>query len=76
MAEDIQADELDITDELIAERRSGAPGDTPDDMTPWMRPIVRAIDLVNLQVGRITCLLLVPCHFRDDLRGRCAESSL
>ena len=63
MAEDIEAGELDITDELIAERRSGDPGITPDDMTPWMRPIVGSIDVLNLWVGRFTCLLLIPVIF-------------
>ncbi len=60
MADEVVAEELDITDELIAERRSGEPGETPDDMTWWMRPIVANIDLLNLWVGRISCLLSVP----------------
>ena len=54
------AEELDITDELIAERRAGEPGYTPDDMTPWMRPITAAIDVLNLWAGRIICLLMIP----------------
>jgi TRAP-type mannitol/chloroaromatic compound transport system permease large subunit/TRAP-type mannitol/chloroaromatic compound transport system permease small subunit len=60
MAEAVNADELDITDELIAERRSEEPGQTPEDMTPWQRPIVATIDVLNLWVGRIICLLLIP----------------
>src|SRR6056300_956203 len=60
MSNDVVIDDLDITDELIAERRSGAPGETPDDMSPWMRPIVSIIERTNLWVGRATCLLLVP----------------
>jgi TRAP-type mannitol/chloroaromatic compound transport system permease large subunit/TRAP-type mannitol/chloroaromatic compound transport system permease small subunit len=60
MADEVKAEELDITDELIAERRAGAPGETPDDMTPWMRPVVAGIDLMNLWVGRVTCLMLIP----------------
>ena len=60
MADEVNTDELDITDELIAERRSGPPGETPDDMTPWMRPIIRVIELLNLWVGRLTCLLVLP----------------
>lgn len=63
MAEDIDAGELDITDELIAERRSEQPGETPEDMTPWMRPIVAFIDVLNLWAGRLTCVLLVPVIF-------------
>ncbi len=57
---DVNPDELEVADELIAERRSGAPGETPDDMTPWQRPIVAFIDVLNLWAGRITCLLLIP----------------
>jgi len=32
MAEDINPDDLEIADELIAERRSASPGELPDDM--------------------------------------------
>ncbi len=60
MAEEIKIEDLEITDELIAERNSFKPGETPDDMTPWMRPIVSIIDIINLWVGRITCLLVIP----------------
>ncbi len=51
---------LDISDELIAERRSGSPGDLPGDMRPWMRKTITALDMLSLWVGRIACLLLVP----------------
>jgi TRAP-type mannitol/chloroaromatic compound transport system permease small subunit len=51
---------LDISDELIAERRSGAPGDLPWNMRPWMRKTITALDSVSLWVGRLACLLLVP----------------
>ena len=60
MADDIKIEELDITDELIAERNNFTPGETPDDMTPWMRPFVSWIDLLNLWVGRVTCILVLP----------------
>ena len=63
MAVEISAEEieeLDITDELIAERRAEAPGQTPEDMTPWQRPITASIDVLNLWAGRILCVLLVP----------------
>ncbi len=60
MAKEVAAEELDITDELIAERRAGKPGETPEDMTPWMRPIVYVIDRLNLWAGRIICLLMIP----------------
>ena len=52
--------ELDITDELIAERRAEKPGETPEDMTPWQRPITAFIDVLNLWMGRIICLAIIP----------------
>lgn len=63
MAEEEIPENLDITDESIAERRAEAPGETPEDMTSWQRPITAAIDVLNHWVGRITCLLLVPLIF-------------
>jgi len=60
MAEDPKPEDLEIADELIAERRSEAPGETPEDMTAWQRPITAAIDVVNYRVGQIIALLLVP----------------
>lgn len=60
MAEEPNPDDLEIADELIAERRSEAPGETPEDMTAWQRPITAIIDLVNYRVGQIIALLLVP----------------
>lgn len=52
--------ELEIADELIAERRAEAPGETPDDMTPWQRPITAAIDIINNRAGQLISLLLIP----------------
>ncbi|NNL36050.1 MAG: TRAP transporter large permease subunit, partial [Silicimonas sp.] len=60
MSDDVAAEKLDITDELIAERRAGRPGETPDDMRAWMRPIVYVVDNLNLWAGRIICLLMLP----------------
>ncbi|MFK8075591.1 MAG: TRAP transporter large permease subunit [Granulosicoccus sp.] len=60
MAEEPNPDDLEIADELIAERRSEAPGETPEDMTPWQRPITGAIDVINYRAGQIIALLLVP----------------
>lgn len=60
MAEEPNPDDLEIADELIAERRSEAPGETPEDMTPWQRPITAAIDVINYRAGQIIALLLVP----------------
>ena len=55
--------DLDSTDELIAERRSHQPGDTPPDMNPISRWIVRNIDILSHWVGKITCLMLLPVIF-------------
>ncbi len=60
MAEEPNPADLEIADELIAERRAEAPGETPEDMTPWQRPITAAIDLVNYRVGQFIALLLIP----------------
>ena len=60
MAEEPNPDDLEVADELIAERRSEAPGETPEDMTSWQRPITAAIDIVNYRAGQILALLLVP----------------
>ncbi len=60
MAEEVIPDDLEIADELIAERRTEKPGETPEDMTPWMRPITRWIDLINAWAGKLLCLLIVP----------------
>ncbi len=60
MAEEPNPDDLEIADELIAERRAEAPGETPEDMTPWQRPITAAIDILNYRVGQLIALLLVP----------------
>ncbi len=51
---------LDATDELIAERRGGAPGDLPPDMAGWMRSCIAGIDTFSLWCGRVFCWMLVP----------------
>lgn len=63
MSKEPEIDQLEIADELIAERRSGKVGDTPEDMHPWMRLIVGNIDILNNWIGRLTCLMLVPVIF-------------
>ena len=63
MAEEVIPDDLDTTDESIAERRNEAAGYTPEDMTPWQRPITATIDIINEWAGRLTCLLLIPLIF-------------
>ncbi|MFZ8879916.1 MAG: TRAP transporter small permease subunit, partial [Paracoccaceae bacterium] len=60
MAEEVIPDDLEIADELIAERRQEKPGETPEDMTPWQRPITGAIDVLNDWAGKLLCLLMIP----------------
>ncbi len=60
MAEEINPGELEIADELIAERRSASPGELPDDMNPKHRTIIGVIDTLNEWVGRSVAWLLVP----------------
>ena len=58
--EEVNPEDLEIADELIAERRAEAPGETPEDMTSWQRPITAAIDVLNYRAGQIIALLMVP----------------
>ena len=60
MAEEIDPDDLEIADELIAERRSADPDHLPEDMPPWMSCPIRVIDKINLWVGKMVCWMLVP----------------
>jgi len=60
VSNEINIDELDITDEMIAERNVLDIDNLPDDMSPWMQKTIRVIDTFNTQVGRIACLLLIP----------------
>ncbi len=62
-AEEPNPEDLEIADELIAERRAEAPGETPEDMTPWQRPITAAIDVLNYRAGQLIALLMVPLIF-------------
>ena len=57
---EVNPEELEVADELIAERRAEAPGETPDDMTPWQRPITAVIDVINYRAGQAIALLMVP----------------
>ncbi|MCF3629529.1 TRAP transporter small permease subunit [Thalassospiraceae bacterium LMO-SO8] len=52
--------ELDITDELIAERRGDPSGKMPDDMPRWMALAITGIDRFSLVIGHIVCWLTVP----------------
>ena len=55
-----EAEQLDISDELIAERRAKAPGDLPADMPRWMARPITWIDTFSLWTGRIVCWLTIP----------------
>ena len=59
MSDGPEISELDITDELIAERRSGGSG-MPPDMPGWMAATIINIDRFSHWIGRIVCWLLVP----------------
>jgi TRAP-type mannitol/chloroaromatic compound transport system permease small subunit len=60
MAEEVDPSKLEIADELIAERRSAAPGELPDDMNPAHRKIIGFIDTLNEWVGKTVCWFIVP----------------
>ncbi len=60
MAEKINPKELDITDELIAERRSAIDAVMPSDMPIWMVNTIKSIDRFSLWVGKLVSWLLVP----------------
>jgi len=50
---------LDISDEMIAERRGG-PGKMPDDMPTWMAKAIVSIDKFNKIIGNIVCWITIP----------------
>ena len=50
---------LDISDEMIAERRAGS-GKMPDDMPVWMSLLITKIDKFSKWIGNIVCWLTVP----------------
>ena len=53
-------EKLEYADELIAERRSGAPGELPDDMPRWMARTITIIDTFSQWTGLLVCWLTVP----------------
>ena len=53
---------LDISDEMIAERRGGS-GKMPSDMPSWMASSIVNIDKFSKGVGNIVCWILVPLIF-------------
>ena len=57
MSEEIT--KLDISDEMIAERRSRS-GKMPDDMPKWMASTIVNIDKFSKKVGNIVCWITIP----------------
>ena len=53
---------LDISDEMIAERRGGS-GKMPDDMPLWMAKSITSIDKFSKWIGNIVCWILIPLIF-------------
>jgi len=53
---------LDISDEMIAERRNGSEK-MPDDMPKWMASLITKIDLFSKWVGNIVCWITIPLIF-------------
>ena len=50
---------LDISDEMIAERRDGS-GKMPDEMPLWMALTITKIDLFSKWVGNVVCWITIP----------------
>jgi TRAP-type mannitol/chloroaromatic compound transport system permease small subunit len=53
---------LDVSDEMIAERRGGL-GKMPKGMPAWMSSVIMRIDLFSKWVGNIVCWLTIPLIF-------------
>ena len=53
---------LDISDEMIAERRGGS-GKMPNDMPSWMASTIINIDKFSKWIGNIVCWILIPLIF-------------
>ena len=53
---------LDISDEMIAERRGGS-GKMPEDMPSWMANSIVNIDKFSKWVGNVVCWILIPLIF-------------
>ena len=50
---------LDISDEMIAERRGGS-GQMPKDMPKWMALTITKIDLASKWIGNVVCWITIP----------------
>jgi len=60
--EEIEPMKLDISDEMIAERRGGS-GPMPKDMPRWMALTITKIDLANKWIGNVVCWIVIPLTF-------------
>ncbi len=58
----IESAKLDISDEMIAERRGGS-GPMPKDMPKWMALTITKIDLANKRIGNVVCWIVIPLTF-------------
>jgi len=58
----IKPTKLDISDEMIAERRGGS-GSMPKDMPKWMASTITKIDLANKRIGNVVCWIVIPLTF-------------
>ena len=57
-----EINKLDISDEMIAERRQGT-GKMPDDMPKWMASTIINIDKWSKWIGNVVCWITVPLMF-------------
>ena len=55
-----ESKKLDISDEMISERRSLGPSKMPDDMPKWMASTITKIDLFSKWTGNVVCWITVP----------------
>ena len=53
---------LDISDDMIAERRGGS-GKMPEDMPTWMAKSIINIDKFSKWIGSVVCWILMPLIF-------------
>ena len=53
---------LDLSDEMIAERRGGS-GKMPEDMPTWMAKSIINIDKFSKWIGSVVCWILMPLIF-------------
>ena len=53
---------IDISDEMIAERRQGT-GKMPDDMPKWMASTIINIDKWSKWIGNVVCWITMPLMF-------------